>query len=131
MYPAIRPQYHFRQTGSGLDAWDVRRLIQLAEHLPVRQIDPSSLPDIHTNPWYKEDGAVPSPLSFVEHMRLTAECDLTYPIILDARGRVMDGMHRVCKALLNNVSSIPAVQFASDPVPDFVNCHPKDLPYDT
>ena len=32
--------------------------------------------------------------------RKIEETDLEYPIILAADGRVMDGMHRVCKALL-------------------------------
>jgi hypothetical protein len=42
----------------------------------------------------------------------------------------MDGMHRVCKSLLEGRSEIPAVQFETDPQPDFVNCDPDLLPYD-
>ena len=77
-----------------------------------------------------EEGAVPSPLSIVDHVRLIEACDLRYPIILDAQGRVMDGMHRICKALLQDISEIDAVQFLEDPPPAYVNCQPKDLPYD-
>ena len=77
-----------------------------------------------------EQEAVPSPLSIVNHIRLIQACDLAYPIILDAQGHVMDGMHRVCKALLNDIKEIDAVQFETDPEPDFVNCDPKALPYD-
>ena len=29
----IRPQYHFRQTAAGLDAWDVARLVKLSKDL--------------------------------------------------------------------------------------------------
>src|SRR6266478_5486448 len=32
-------------------------------------------------------------------------------IILDNSGRVMDGMHRVCKALLQGIDTVAAVQF--------------------
>jgi len=31
-------------------------------------------------------------------MRLIDEVDIGYPIILDRNGRVIDGMHRVCRA---------------------------------
>ena len=38
----------------------------------------------------------------IEHIQLVQDCDLEHPIILDHNGRVMDGMHRICKALLEN-----------------------------
>lgn len=57
------------------------------------------------------------------------DCDLAFPIILFKDGRVMDGMHRVCKALLNGLSEIEAVRFVEDPEPDYVGVHPDDLPY--
>ena len=129
MATQIRAQYHFRKTESGLDAWDVRRLIELSSDLPIRKIDPASLEDIYKPHWYLEQDAVPSPASIVDHIRLVQECDLAYPIILDAEGSVMDGMHRVCKALLNDIKEIDAVQFTTDPDPDFTNCDPKSLPY--
>lgn len=130
MTSSIRPQYHFRKTNTGLDAWDVRRLIELSKDFAIKKVDPGSLEDIHKPHWYLEQDAIPSPLSMIGHYRLIQECDLAYPIILDAEGRVMDGMHRVCKALLNNIKEIDAVQFLTDPDPDFVNCDPKKLPYD-
>jgi len=64
-----------------------------------------------------------------EHLRLAQEADLTYPIILSADGRVMDGMHRVMKAVLEDRAEIEAVQFDQDPEPDYVNINASDLPY--
>ena len=58
------------------------------------------------------------------------DCDLAFPIILSSDGRVMDGMHRVCKALLQNHTEIKAVRFIQDPEPDYIGVHPDDLPYD-
>ena len=55
---------------------------------------------------------------------------LELPIILSSDGRVMDGMHRVAKAALLGHETIPAVQFTSDPEPDFVDVQPEDLPYE-
>jgi hypothetical protein len=126
----IRPQYHFRETEQGLDAWDIKRLIKLSAGFPIKKVDPNSFPEIHSNHWYKEKDLVPSPTSILEHIRLIQACDLSYPIILDAQGNVMDGMHRICKALLNDIKELDAVQFENDPEPDFPNCNPKDLQYD-
>ena len=67
--------------------------------------------------------------SIVEHTRLIRETDLSYPIILSSDGRVMDGMHRVAKALLEGHETIDAVQFSQDPEPDYEDVHPDDLPY--
>jgi hypothetical protein len=42
---------------------------------------------------------------------------------------VMDGMHRVAKALLLGRTTISAVQFEARIEPDYRNCRPEDLPY--
>ena len=57
------------------------------------------------------------------------ETDLRYPIILSSDGRVMDGMHRVAKALLEGQETIETVKFSQDPEPDHKDVHPDDLPY--
>ncbi len=64
------------------------------------------------------------------HARLIAECDLRFPIILSSDGRVMDGMHRVCKALNLGMEAIQAVRFTQDPEPDYIGVHPDRLPYE-
>jgi hypothetical protein len=126
----IRPQYHLRRTESGIDAWDVRRLVNLSASLPVVSIDPREIAELREDHWYSHDSTVPSPASIIEHIRLIQSSDLSFPIILDQRGRVMDGMHRVCRAVLEGIRLIPAVQFSVDPEPDYVNCDPRTLPYD-
>ena len=55
--------------------------------------------------------------------------DLSFPIILSADGAVMDGRHRVLKALLQDRDHVEAVQFDEDPEPDHVGLGPDDLPY--
>lgn len=65
----------------------------------------------------------------VEHIRLIREADLSYPIILSSDGRIMDGMHRVMKAVLEEREGIRAVQFDEDPEPDYVNVPAAELPY--
>lgn len=75
-----------------------------------------------------EDGK-PTWREIMEHMRLVEETDLIYPIILSSDGRVMDGMHRVAKALRDGQETIEAVQFSQDPEPDYEDVHPNELPY--
>jgi hypothetical protein len=65
----------------------------------------------------------------LEHVRLIERADLSFPIILSATGAVMDGMHRVAKALLEGRDEIEAVQFEEDPEPDHIGRGPSDLPY--
>jgi len=65
----------------------------------------------------------------VEHARMMLDCDLAFPVILSSDGRIMDGMHRVCKALLEGRNENEAVRFVLDPEPDYVGVEPDDLPY--
>ena len=65
----------------------------------------------------------------VEHTALILEADLAYPIILGHDGWVMDGMHRVARALMAGRSHIDAVRFPAPLGADSRNCQPRDLPY--
>ena len=126
----LRPQYYFRKTSAGFDIWSVKRLIELSKDFEVFSVTPSAFEELNKNHWYQFEDDVPTPMSLIEHIRQIDVCDLKYPIILDAQGRIMDGMHRVCKAVLQEVTEISAVQFEVDPPPDFQNSHPSELPYD-
>ena len=110
-------------------AWDVERLIALSKSLPRTKVALSSIREIDEVYWF--DGAKERPTCrrVLEHMSIINAVDLSYPIILGADGRVMDGMHRVARALLQGDDAIAAVQFKRDPEPDYVGCRPEDLPY--
>jgi hypothetical protein len=126
----VRQQYFFKPNGAAFDAWDVHRLVALAAALPVREIPLSSIKEIDTAYWFDGDGSPATVRILVRHMELVHEADLSYPIILGSEGQLMDGMHRVAKALLEGKSTLRAVQFVEQPDPDHVSIHPKDLPYD-
>jgi hypothetical protein len=51
-------------------------------------------------------------------------------VILGPDGRVMDGMHRIARALLEGRTTITAARFPVVPAPDHRGVHPDDLPYD-
>lgn len=123
----VRQQYYFRPSPRGLLAWDVNRLVELARSLPRRQIRLSAIRELD-EAWAGND----EPRTWralVEHMRLIDAADLSYPIILSASGAVMDGMHRVAKAVRQGRLDIDAVQFDIDPEPDHVGLGPDELPY--
>lgn len=126
----VRPQYHFWPGMNGLDAWDVNRLIELSADFPVEEVDVSEIGAVDTVYWFDESRNEPTVRGVVEHTRLINEVDLSYPIILGEDGRVMDGMHRVARAILEGRTTIKAVRFQVQPAPDFRDCRPEELPYD-
>ncbi len=126
----MRKQYHLWPGEKGLDAWDIDKLIRRSAGLPVREVPLDTLRDVDTDYWFKGSMEVATVRKVVEHIRLIQEVDPSYPIILGVDGRVMDGMHRIARALLEGRSAIAAVQFQFQPEPDYRNCRPKDLPYD-
>ena len=125
----MRKQYHFWPGDQGLDAWDVDRLIAMSADLPVREVLLEGIADIDTDYWFEGSSQVATVRNVVEHLQLVLDVDIGYPIILGDDGRVMDGMHRIARALLDGRSSILAVQFEVQPEPDYRNCRPQELPY--
>ncbi len=54
------------------------------------------------------------------HAESIYRADPQLPIILAADGQVLDGMHRVARALLLGGSAIPARRLTTDPEPDWL-----------
>jgi hypothetical protein len=125
----MRKQYHFWPGEDGLDAWDVDRLVELSRTLRVKDVELASIDEIDTVYWFDDRYERPTVRKVAEHVRLIEEVDLSYPIILGFDGRVMDGMHRIAKALVQGRRMIRAVQFETQLEPDYRNCRPEDLPY--
>ena len=124
----MRKQYHFRQSHLGLCAWDVHRLVELTRDLVRERVPLSEIRELDESYWGNE-GPRMTCREVIDHARLILECDLEYPVILSSDRRVMDGMHRIGKALLEGRSDIEAVRFVHDPEPDYVGADPDDLPY--
>lgn len=124
----LRKQYHFRPGPQGLCAWDVHRLIALAELLPVEDLLLTSVRELDEDYW-SFDGKSLTCRQIAEHAQLIMAADLRFPILLSSDGRVMDGMHRVVKALIETSPSLPAKRFRQDPRPDHVGKSPEELPY--
>ena len=106
--PFVRP--HEQMCKLGRLSWSVPRLFELARALPVMDI-----PLDHMNMYY-----VYEKLTLREmcgHMQAVIDADLNTPIILDEDGDIMDGRHRLMKAILTGAKTIRAVRFDENPSP--------------
>jgi hypothetical protein len=126
----VRKQYHFWPSQRGLQAWDIDRLVELSRNFPVKKVAVDAIRELDEVYWFDDDDEKPTCRRVLEHIALIEETDLSFPIILAADGRVMDGMHRVAKAVLEGIDTVDAVRFESDPKPDYVGRKPSELPYD-
>jgi len=125
----VRKQYFFKPSTQGYYAWDVDKLVESTRNFPLISVKLDDIAELDENFWYNGANDLPTVRSMVEHFQLVQETELEYPIILSEKGRVMDGMHRVAKALLLGHTEISAVRFESDPAPDYTDVMPEDLTY--
>jgi hypothetical protein len=102
-------------------------LVRLSSTFPVKRVQLRDLRELDED--WVGDADRPTWRELIEHVGLIHAADLSFPITLSATGAVMDGMHRVAKALLRGDTEITAVQFEEDPEPDHVDVGPEELPY--
>lgn len=125
----MRKQYHFRPSPNGFYAWDVDGLVELSRDIEPQKIKLESIAELDEEFWFASEDSLPTCRTIIDHAKLMRAADLKHPIILSSDGRLMDGMHRVSKALMEGLNTISAVRFSEDPKPDYVDVQPHDLPY--
>ena len=54
-------------------------------------------------------------MDFVSHVKAVNEADLSYPILISEFGAIIDGRHRLAKAMLEGRDTILCRQFEKDP----------------
>jgi hypothetical protein len=106
----------------------VDRLIVLVASQPVERLSLDQIAELDTDYWFSH-GSPPTVRSIAEHFRLMTEVDLRFPIVVDPWGGVMDGMHRVARAMAEGKDEVAAKRLAVMPEPDYLDCQPDDLPY--
>lgn len=90
--------------------WAVTRLIEHSKNLSIIEIP---LAAVHIGEKvFKESRTA---RSIAEHIKRVNETSLEYPILLDPDGFIMDGWHRVVKALVEGQESIKAIRFKRMP----------------
>jgi len=103
-------QPHDQMCNLGRHKWSVPRLFELARNLPVIDV-----PLNHLSLYYTYEKLTLREM--VMHMRAVNDADLEKPIILDEDGELMDGRHRLMKAMLLGNETIKAVRFDENPSP--------------
>jgi hypothetical protein len=94
----------------GRHSWSVPRLFELARNLTVMEV-----PLNHLNLYYTYEKLTLREM--VMHMNAVNDADLDKPIILDEDGELMDGRHRLMKAMMLGHEKIKAVRFDENPSP--------------
>lgn len=110
-------QQAINSNGNEQSYWDVKRLWKLAENLPVKLVPIEGF----SGEFDKELVFIPDVIThrrIIERMKSIQKADLSYPIILAAEGWIMDGRHRLQKALLEEHKKIKVVRFNITPKPD-------------
>ncbi len=110
MKPEKFVPYNEQMSQLGKNSWSVARLIHLSKDFIVMTV-----PLVHLNIYHKYEEMTLRQL--VGHIQAVNEADLNCPIILDEDGEIMDGRHRIMKAILMGQESIKAVRFEKNPVP--------------
>ena len=94
----------------GRHSWSVPRLFELSRNLPIMEV-----PLNHLSLYYTYEKLTLRDM--VMHMNAVNNADLNKPIILDEDGDLMDGRHRLMKAMLLGKETIKAVRFDENPAP--------------
>lgn len=102
--------HHKQNVTLGNHTWSVARLIELSRDLeimivPLRHLN---IATTYEKLYMRE---------FVMHMKAAMHADLKYPIILDEDGEILDGKHRLLKAMYLGIDTIKAVRFDENPTP--------------
>ena len=94
--------------------WKTESLIRKAETLPIFQFDVTDINLDEILRWQ-----LVNLRDYLNHYRRVNQADLLKPIILRSDDYIMNGWHRVIKALFDGKKYILAKQFKVDPEPDF------------
>ncbi|MEF3309978.1 GNAT family N-acetyltransferase [Paenibacillus sp. GYB004] len=112
---------HSRMINGRRHVWDVEKLWKRSENLPVVKIRVDSIQELDQDCWFGYGStSVPTIRNVAKHCKRIVEADMSYPIIVTADGLLVDGGHRLAKALLNGQTEIDAVFLDALPDADFI-----------
>ncbi|MEL7084173.1 MAG: hypothetical protein AAGM36_06705 [Cyanobacteria bacterium J06597_1] len=100
--------------------WKVPNLWTYAANFATESVPLKTLvSEIDRMRWFNP-AMPPTIRRIVSHCIKIQHADLSYPILLGPRGQVIDGSHRLAKALLEGHDSIDAIRLTAMPSPDLV-----------
>lgn len=72
--------------------------------------------DLSARPWSPYNISL-----YLYHAKRVEECDFKHPIVLDPSGYIIDGWHRIVKAILKGKTTLKAVRLRVMPEPDVIS----------
>lgn len=105
-----------REQVQGMDTaqWLVPDLLLAVKDAPVFQV-PLAFLDLSAHTFDTRGGLI----DFAIHMRHVNESNPDEPVIFDQWGRILDGRHRIVKALLEGRATIPAKKVPDGTSPSY------------
>jgi hypothetical protein len=101
--------------------WRMPTIWAAAEGKPLTAVAIEALGILDTVAWFGgPNNILPTVRNIAEHARDILNADLSYPIIMTRAGDVLDGAHRIAKASMEGVHTLPAVVLDEWPPPDGV-----------
>lgn len=104
------PEPNDQMSRMGRHRWSVARLFELSKDLKVMEV-----PLMHMHMYYIYDKMTLRELT--GHIVAVNNANLEYPIIIDEDGEIMDGRHRLMKAIIDDKKTIKVVRFDQNPEP--------------
>ena len=100
----------------------VNDLWKLASDMPIVKVSVNSLWERYKDNWYWFDSYEEriNYDKFLHHYKRCEEADLNYPILIFPDNKIADGVHRLVKAKLLGMDTIPAILFNKLPEANFV-----------
>ena len=89
-------------------------LIKASENLPIIDYEINSEIILEQSPHWQLNTF----RDYLAHFKRVSDADLLRPLILRSDGYIMDGWHRIIKAIYYNMKVLPARKFIVDPKPD-------------
>lgn len=99
--------------------WYTERLWELAKDLPEYAAEVEHFEELDRDCWFSERKP-PTIREVAGHCQRINEADFSKPVIINDNGRLMDGGHRLARALLEGRKTVKAVRFTEMPEPDEV-----------
>lgn len=128
MLGQLRQQYHIRDIQGVFHVWDVNKLLKLNIDQESLTMDLEKFRDQFESEYWTQGKSLKCS-EVTRHAQLIFEADLSYPILVGPDLKMIDGMHRLCKAFLQGRPTIQAVILKELPPPDYMNVALEDLPY--
>lgn len=110
---------HYKRPDGSLRSWRVETLWNAARELETFYMAPRAVLEALKEHEWSTPGHEHGLHAFIKHWEQAEAAKIDFPIILSESGELLDGAHRLAKAVMHNHLRIPCRQFKEEPPSDF------------